>query len=97
MLLSATPNIERKVISDYRGVVAGAAIPGANIFSDMFASIRDVVGGRSGAREKEVARACVIAFREMGQHAKVGVDIDYEVVGRDGSMMMVSAAAVILD
>ncbi|MFQ5519319.1 MAG: heavy metal-binding domain-containing protein [Mariprofundus sp.] len=105
MLLSTTPTIEGKTITDYKGVVVGEAILGANIFRDMFAGIRDIVGGRSGAYEKELAKAREIAFTELearaaeqGANAIVGIDIDYEVVGKDGSMMMVSVSgtAVIL-
>ncbi len=99
MLLSTTPSIEGKSITDYKGVVVGEAILGTNIFKDMFAGIRDIVGGRSGAYEKELAKAREIAFTEMqarasecGANAIVGIDIDYEVVGKDGSMMMVSVS-----
>ena len=99
MLLSTTPNIEGKTISSYKGVVVGEAILGANVFRDLFASIRDIVGGRSGAYEKELAKAREIAFSELqeraaelGANAVVGIDIDYEVVGKDGSMMMVSVS-----
>jgi len=99
MLLSTTPQIEGKTISDYKGVVVGEAILGTNIFRDMFAGIRDIVGGRSGAYEKELAKAREIAFSELeqratelGANAVVGIDIDYEVVGKDGSMMMVSVS-----
>jgi len=99
MLLSTTPTIEGKPIDDYKGVVVGEAILGANIFRDMFAGIRDIVGGRSGAYEKELAKAREIAFGEMqeratelGANAIVGIDIDYEVIGKDGSMMMVSVS-----
>jgi len=88
MLLITTPTIEGKPISDYKGVVVGEAILGANIFRDMFAGIRDIVGGRSGAYEKEMAKARTIAFAEMqtraselGANAIVGIDIDYEVIG----------------
>ena len=99
MLLSTTPTIEGKTISDYKGVVVGEAILGANIFRDIFANIRDIVGGRSGAYEKEMANARTIAFEEiqtrateLGANAIVGIDIDYEVIGKDGSMMMVSVS-----
>ena len=99
MLLSTTSTIEGKTISDYKGVVVGEAILGANIFRDLFAGIRDIVGGRSGAYEKEMAKARTIAFAEMqtraselGANAIVGIDIDYEVIGKDGSMMMVSVS-----
>jgi len=106
MLFSTTPTIQGHNISDYKGVVVGEAILGTNVFRDMFASVRDIVGGRSGAYEKELAKAREIAFAELEQHASelganavIGIDIDYEVVGKDGSMMMVSASgtAVILD
>jgi len=99
MLLSTTPYIEGKSITDYKGIVVGEAILGTNIFRDMFAGIRDIVGGRSGAYEKELAKAREIAFSELeqraselGANAVVGIDIDYEVVGKDGSMMMVSVS-----
>jgi len=99
MLLSTTPTIEGKSISEYKGVVVGEAILGANIFRDMFAGIRDIVGGRSGAYEKELAKAREIALDEMqqratelGANAIVGIDLDYEVIGKDGSMMMVSVS-----
>jgi len=99
MLLSTTPSIEGKNIGDYKGIVVGEAILGTNIFKDMFAGIRDIVGGRSGAYEKELAKAREIAFTELqerateqGANAIVGIDIDYEVVGKDGSMMMVSVS-----
>jgi len=106
MLFSTTPAIEGHNISDYKGVVVGEAILGTNIFRDLFAGIRDIVGGRSGAYEKELAKAREIAFTELeqraselGANAVIGIDIDYEVVGKDGSMMMVSASgtAVTLD
>ena len=105
MLLSTTPTIEGKSITDYKGIVVGEAILGTNIFRDMFAGIRDIVGGRSAAYEKELAKSRRIAFAELqeraaelGANAVVGIDIDYEVVGKDGSMMMVSVSgtAVVL-
>ena len=99
MPLSTTPCIEGKSITGYHGVVVGEAILGTNIFRDMFAGIRDIVGGRSGAYEKELAKAREIAFgelkeraSELGANAIVGIDIDYEVIGKDGSMMMVSVS-----
>ncbi|MDQ6971637.1 MAG: heavy metal-binding domain-containing protein [Mariprofundaceae bacterium] len=99
MLLSTTPTLEGHNISEYKGVVVGEAILGANIFRDLFAGIRDIVGGRSGAYEKELAKAREIAFAEIeqraterGANAVVGIDIDYEVVGKDGSMLMVSVS-----
>ena len=80
-------------------VVTGEAILGANVFRDFFASIRDIVGGRSGAYEKELRKAREIAFEELSEQAKalganavVGIDIDYETVGKDSSMLMVSVS-----
>lgn len=97
MILSTTPTLEGKTIREYRGIVVDEAILGANIFKDLFAGIRDIIGGRSGAYEKELARAREIAFEELkeraqalGANAVVGIDIDYEVVGQNGSMLMVS-------
>ena len=97
MILSTTPSLEGKTIVEYRGIDVGEAILGANIFKDLFAGIRDIIGGRSGAYEKELARAREIAFEELkeraqalGANAVVGIDIDYEVVGQNGSMLMVS-------
>ncbi|MGE6237844.1 heavy metal-binding domain-containing protein [Aeromonas media] len=97
MILSTTPTLEGKAIREYRGIVVGEAILGANIFKDLFAGIRDIIGGRSGAYEKELARAREIAFEELkeraqalGANAVVGIDIDYEVVGQNGSMLWVS-------
>lgn len=105
MLKTTTPSVEGKSIVEYKGVVVGEAIVGANIFRDLFASIRDIVGGRSGAYEKELANAREAAFeeleasaREVGANAVVGIDLDYEVVGEKGSMLMVSISgtAVVL-
>ena len=97
MLITTTPSIEGKKIIEYCGIVTGEAILGANMFKDLFAGIRDIIGGRSGAYEKELARAREIAFEELkdraqalGANAVVGIDIDYEVVGQNGSMLMVS-------
>ncbi len=99
MLVTTTPTIEGHVIKEYRGIVAGEAILGANLFRDFFASIRDLVGGRSGAYEKVLADARETAINEMAQEAAalganavIGVDIDYETVGQNGSMLMVTAA-----
>ena len=99
MILTTTPTIEGKQIKDYLGVVTGEAILGTNFFRDFFANIRDVVGGRSGAYEKELGRAREIAFREIqeealrvGANAIVGIDLDYEVMGETGSMLMVSVS-----
>jgi len=97
MIVTTTPSIEGKRITRYHGIVVGEAILGANLFKDLFASIRDIVGGRSAAYEQELQKARRIAMDEMQQQAKdlganaiVGVDLDYEVVGQSGSMMMVT-------
>ena len=101
MIKSTTPNIEGKRITQYYGVVTGEAILGANIFKDFFAGIRDIVGGRSGAYEKELRKAREIALtemeeqaREMGANAVVGIDLNYENVtlGSSGGMLMVTAS-----
>ena len=99
MILSTTSQLEGKPIKDYRGIVTGEAIVGANIFKDFFAGIRDIVGGRSAAYEQELQKAREIAFKELeeaaqklGANAIVGIDIDYEVVGQNGSMLMVSVS-----
>lgn len=97
MLMTTTPNVEGRRITAYLGVVVGEAVLGANIFKDMFASIRDVVGGRSGSYEKELRSAREVAFRElgaaaegMGANAVVGIDLDYEILGEKNGMLMVS-------
>jgi uncharacterized protein YbjQ (UPF0145 family) len=99
MILSTTPTLEGRPIAEYRGLVTGEAILGANIFKDLFAGIRDIVGGRSGDYEQELAKALTIALEEMsaaaaglGADAVVGVDLDYETVGQGGSMLMVTAS-----
>ena len=99
MIHSTTPSLEGKSIINYHGVVTGEAILGANIFKDIFASIRDIVGGRSAAYEEELQKARIIAFEEMSQQATelganaiVGIDIDYETVGAQGGMLMVSVS-----
>ena len=99
MIHTTTPGIEGRTIRRYHGVVTGEAILGANIFKDFFAGIRDIVGGRSAAYEKELQKAREIAFdelsakaREMGANAVVGIDIDYETVGANGGMLMVSVS-----
>ncbi len=99
MIQSTTPSIDGKQITKYHGVVTGEAILGANIFKDIFASIRDVVGGRSAAYEEELRKARSIAFEELseeaadlGANAIVGIDIDYETVGAQGGMLMVSVS-----
>ncbi|MDJ0741352.1 MAG: heavy metal-binding domain-containing protein [Gammaproteobacteria bacterium] len=97
MILTTTPSIEGKAITRYHGVVTGEAIMGANLFRDLFAGIRDIVGGRSAAYEKELRKAREVAFEEiqaaaeaLGADAVVGIDLDYEVVGDKGGMLMVS-------
>ncbi|RPH92681.1 hypothetical protein EHM69_12255 [candidate division KSB1 bacterium] len=99
MIITTTPSIEGKKILEYRGIVTGEAILGANLFRDLFAGIRDIVGGRAAAWEKELKSAREVALREMeeqasslGADAVVGVDLDYEVVGSNGSMLMVTAS-----
>ena len=99
MLVSTTPHVEGRRIVDYLGIVSGEAILGANIFRDLFAGVRDIVGGRSGAYEKELRRAKEIARQDMteqaaalGANAVVGVDLDYETLGANGGMLMVSAS-----
>ena len=99
MKLTTTPGLEGETITEYCGVVTGEAILGANIFRDFFAGSRDIVGGRSGAYEKELRKARQLAFEEMEEQAKalganavVGIDIDYETVGKDSSMLMVSVS-----
>jgi uncharacterized protein YbjQ (UPF0145 family) len=99
MLLSTTSVLDGKSIVKYHGLVTGEAILGANIFRDVFAGIRDIVGGRSAAYEKELRRAKDIAIQEMveqatafGANAVIGIDLDYETVGQGGSMLMVSAS-----
>lgn len=106
MQLTTTPSIEGKRVTKYCGVIAGEAILGANLFKDLFAGIRDLVGGRSGTYEKELQRAREIALEELRQHAQdlganavIGIDIDYEIMGKDNGMLMVSASgtAVIVE
>lgn len=96
MLMSTTQTLDGKPIREYLGVVNGEAIIGANIFKDMFASIRNVVGGRAGSYERTLADARRIAMEEMreeasrlGANAVVGIDVDYEVLGADNGMLMV--------
>ena len=99
MLVTTTSTIEGKRIIKYCGVVAGEAILGANIFKDFFAGIRDLVGGRSGTYERELQRARDIAMQELQQRAQeqganavVGIDLDYQVMGKENGMLMVSAS-----
>lgn len=97
MIITTTNTVDGYKVVDYLGIVTGEAIMGANVFKDVFASIRDVVGGRSGSYEKELNRARSIALQEMqanasgmGAEAVIGIDLDYEVI-REG-MLMVSAS-----
>ena len=99
MLLTTTPSIEGKPAREYLGIVTGEAIVGANIFKDIMAAVRDVVGGRSEAYEKALRGARQEALRELAGHADslgadavLGVDLDYEVLGKTGGMLMVTAA-----
>jgi uncharacterized protein YbjQ (UPF0145 family) len=99
MLLTTTPGVDGRQVKQYLGVVAGEAILGANVFKDFFAGIRDIVGGRSAAYEQELRKARDIAFTEiraaaaeLGANAIIGVDIDYETVGAQSSMLMVSVS-----
>ena len=97
MIITTTPSVEGYKITDYRGIVVGEAIMSANVVRDVFASITDIVGGRSGAYESKLQDARETALGELeeraaalGANAVVGVDLDYEVVGQ--SMLMVSAS-----
>ena len=105
MILSTTPTIEGRTIREYKGVVTGETIIGANIFKDLFAGIRDIVGGRSASYESVLREAKDTSLKEMmlraqslGANAIVGIDIDYETVGNGGSMLMVatSGTAVVI-
>jgi uncharacterized protein YbjQ (UPF0145 family) len=96
MLMTTTALIEGRTISKYHGVVTGEAIIGANIFRDLFASVRNIVGGRSGAYENALAEARQAAMEDreekaddLGANAVIGIDIDYEVLGQDNGMLMV--------
>lgn len=99
MIITTTPELQNQTIRAYLGIVTGEVIVGANIFKDLFAGIRDIVGGRAGAYEQTLRDARREAFAELeaeaarlGADAVVGVDIDYEVVGQGGSMLMVSVS-----
>jgi uncharacterized protein YbjQ (UPF0145 family) len=98
MILSTTPSIEGQPIQTYLGVVTAQAIIGANIFKDLFAGIRDIVGGRSGTYERVIEEAKTSALSELSQKAQqlgatavVGIDLDFETIGSGGSMLMVVA------
>jgi uncharacterized protein YbjQ (UPF0145 family) len=99
MIITTTTSVEGRPVRDYIGIVTGEAILGANIFKDLFAGIRDIVGGRSGAYEEELRKARTIALEDLaaaasqlGADAVIGVDLDYETVGQGGSMLMVTAS-----
>ena len=99
MILSTTPSIEGRTITEYKGVVFGEVISGVNFFRDFAASVRNLIGGRSGSYEAELVKARTQAMRElseraaeMGADAVVGIDIDYEVLGENGGMLMVTAS-----
>jgi uncharacterized protein YbjQ (UPF0145 family) len=99
LIVTTTPNLEGKKITRYFGIVSGEAIIGANIFRDIFAGIRDIVGGRSASYEEVLREAKQNALsemeenaRRMGANAVVGVDLDYETIGSNGSMLMVTAS-----
>jgi uncharacterized protein YbjQ (UPF0145 family) len=98
MIISTTPTLEGRAIREYRGIVSGEAILGASVFSDILASVTDVVGGRSATYERELGLARKFALEgiarkaaDLGANAIVGVDIDYEVLGANNGMLMVSA------
>jgi uncharacterized protein YbjQ (UPF0145 family) len=101
MIITTTPTVDGMKIVDYLGIVTGEAVMGANVFKDVFASIRDIVGGRSGSYEKELNRARKIALQEMemtaagnGADAVVGVDLDYEVI-REGMLMVTASGTAV--
>lgn len=99
MLLTTTPQVEGRPVRKYLGVVSGTAILGANLFKDFFAGIRDIVGGRAAAYEAELEKARELAMAELrdnaealGANAVLGIDLDYETVGAQGTMLMVSVS-----
>ena len=99
MIITTTPSVEGQPVTEYLGIVTGEAIMGANMFKDIFAGIRDIVGGRAGAYEEELRRAKDTAMQELGDNARhmdadaiLSVDLDYETVGANGSMLMVTAS-----
>ena len=104
MIFSTTNSLEGKTINQYLGIVSGEVILGANIFKDLFAGIRDIVGGRSGAYEKSLQDARSAAFTEikekaekLGGNAVIGIDIDYETIGTNSSMLMVSVTGTAIE
>lgn len=104
MIITTTNSVEGRSVTSYKGIVMGEAIIGANIIKDLFAAVRDVVGGRAGAYEDALRSARQEALREManraqalGADAVIGVDIDYEVLGKAGSMLMVTSAGTAVE
>jgi uncharacterized protein YbjQ (UPF0145 family) len=104
MLVSTTSVIEGRPVKDYLGVVTGEVIVGANIFKDLFAGIRDIVGGRSGSYESTLRDARATALEELQAEAKalgadavIGVDLDYETLGQGGTMLMVTASGTAVE
>ncbi|MGI6344786.1 MAG: heavy metal-binding domain-containing protein [Bacillota bacterium] len=99
MILTTTPSVEGRQVDRYLGIVAGETIMGANVFRDFMAGLSDVFGGRASAYEEKLDEARYVAMQEMAEKARrlgadavIGIDIDYEVVGGSGSMLMVTAA-----
>jgi uncharacterized protein YbjQ (UPF0145 family) len=99
MIFSTTNTLDGHAVQEYLGIVTGEAIMGANVFKDLFAGIRDIVGGRSATYERELRRARDVALQELGENAAamganavIGIDLDYETVGGQGSMLMVTAS-----
>lgn len=103
MLMTTTSTWQDREVRDYLGIVSGEAILGANVFRDFFANIRDIVGGRSAAYEKELRRAKTVALEEMsaqaselGANAVIAVDLDYETIGQSMLMVVASGTAVVV-
>ncbi len=99
MLITTTNTLDNRPVQQYLGIVSGETIIGANFIKDFFAGIRDIVGGRSGSYEKVLREAKETALKEMEENAKkiganaiIGVDLDYETVGPNGGMLMVTAS-----
>ena len=99
MIMSTTTTLDGRPVSKYLGVVTGEAIIGANVFRDLFAAVRDIVGGRSATYERALAEARETAMTEMSQralelgaNAVIGIDLDYEVLGQNNGMLMVSVS-----
>ena len=104
MIISTTHTLEGHRVREYKGIVHGETIVGANIFKDLMASVRDVFGGRSGAYEEELKNARTMALQEMAEEARrlggnavIGVDIDYEVIGQSMLMVTASGTAVVIE